>query len=240
MPVQIIEILGPSEQGLSRPYLCRGEDDAFYYVKGKNTDRHSLWSEWTCGHLGMALGLPLPAFCVVDIPAELIVETPAAWRELGVGLAFGSRQYPGTSWFEPSFACRVPDKLKCDLLLFDWWVRNGDRLTTNPNLLWDSATASLVVIDHNRAFDADFDPSLFLKHHVFADIAPTIFDNLVGRAESATRLANLLAVFDSACDNVPEEWHWANAERDVPANFDTNAARARLARCSTPDFWRMV
>ncbi len=71
-PIPIIEILGPAEQGLSRPYKCRGEDGRLYYVKGRQTDRHSLWSEWLCGHLALAFGLNLPPFRLVEIPAELL------------------------------------------------------------------------------------------------------------------------------------------------------------------------
>lgn len=55
----------------------------------------------------------------------------------------------------------VPDGIQQDVLVFDWWIHNGDRLLTergsNPNLFWNPASRELIVIDHNQAFDPDFD-----------------------------------------------------------------------------------
>jgi hypothetical protein len=49
-----------------------------------------------------------------------------------------------------------------------------------------------------------------------------------------------LSVWEEACDNVPSDWFWENDEQDVPSTFDPIAARALVARCSTPDFWRTL
>ena len=35
MPIQIVEVLGRSIQGITRPFICRGEDDRTYFVKGQ-------------------------------------------------------------------------------------------------------------------------------------------------------------------------------------------------------------
>lgn len=40
-PIEITEIIRPAEQGRSGPYICRGEDNRLYYVKGRNTGRRS-------------------------------------------------------------------------------------------------------------------------------------------------------------------------------------------------------
>lgn len=156
MSVQIVEILGPSEQGRSRPYRCRGEDDAIYYVKGRQTNRASLWNEWICGHLAKRFGLNLPAFEIVEVGEDLVREAPNEWRDLGVGPAFGSRSYPGAIWMELSLIHLVPADVQRDVLVFDWWIKNCDRLKANTNLLIDAAARDLVVIDHNLAFDMNF------------------------------------------------------------------------------------
>ena len=40
--VQIVEVIGPAEQGKSIPFLCGGSDGHRYYVKGQQTNRSSL------------------------------------------------------------------------------------------------------------------------------------------------------------------------------------------------------
>lgn len=238
MTLQIVEILGPAEQGKSRPYLCRGEDDLLYYVKGRNTDRHSVWSEWLCAHLANEFGLMLPPFSLVEIDPALIEETEPAWREVGAGIAFGSQKYPGALWFESAHTRNVPDNVKRDILVFDWWIGNSDRLVANSNLLWDAATQKVVVIDHNRAFDDNFSVADFLKFHVFADVVASVFDDLEMRVRYAEKMEQSLAIWQRACDNAPLEWRWANEECDVPANFDPASAKAYLERCMSDELWR--
>lgn len=80
MTITIVEIIKKAEQGLSSPFLCRGDDDALYFVKGRASGRASLWAEWLAGHLGQALGLPIPPFHLVDVPAALVRECPAELR----------------------------------------------------------------------------------------------------------------------------------------------------------------
>ena len=91
-PISVVEILGPAEQGVSRPYRCRGEDGLLYYVKGRQTDRHSLWSEWLCGHLALAFGLKIPPFKLMEISEDLLMETRPELRNIGAGIAFGSQR----------------------------------------------------------------------------------------------------------------------------------------------------
>lgn len=240
MTVQIVEILGPSDQGRSRPYKCRGDDDAIYYVKGRQTNRASLWHEWVCGHLAQRFGLHVPAFEIVEVGEDLLRETPAEWRDLGSGPAFGSRLYPCAVWMEVGLINLVPTNVQRDVLVFDWWIQNCDRLTGNTNLLIDAATKKLVVIDHNLAFDRQFSAEEFLAHHVFAANWPAICSDLVVQVEYSQRLSTALEGLSMACHNVPEEWRWANAEMDVPANFDLQYVQQTLNRCTTPELWSPV
>ena len=59
-----------------------------------------------------------------------------------------------------STVMEVPVNLQQDVLAFDWWIRNSYRYLTekggNPNLFWQPDSHGLVVIDHNLAFDAEF------------------------------------------------------------------------------------
>jgi hypothetical protein len=240
LTVQIVEILGPSDQGRSRPYKCRGEDDEIYYVKGRQTDRASLWHEWVCGHLAQRFGLNVPTFEIVDVGEDLLRETPAEWRDLGVGPAFGSRLYPSAVWMEVGLINSVPIIVQRDVLVFDWWIRNCDRLTGNTNLLVDAAAMKLVVIDHNLAFDINFSHDEFLAHHVFASHWAAICSDLMVQAEYSQRLSVALEGLTVDCHNVPKEWHWANTEMDVPADFDLAHVQKILNRCTTTELWRPV
>lgn len=241
-PVEIVEILRPAEQGRSEPYLCRGEDDNHYFVKGRQTDRRSLWCEWMCSHLGQAFGLPIPPFRVVNVSPALLNETPPALRNLGVGPAFGSQQAKNLQWFEPTLVVRAPEALRRDILVFDWWIRNLDRMDGNPNLLWEPIDGSVAVIDFNQAFDSDFSLRAFSEFHLFRADAVGVFDDLAERAQYLERLERALVVWDEACNNAPPEWAWENDERDVPATFDPLPLRTKLSGLldpQNPDCWRI-
>lgn len=238
MTLTIVEVIKQADQGMSSPFLCRGDDDLLYFVKGRASGRASQWAEWLAGHLGQALGLPIPAYRLVDVPVELARECPPELRGIGAGIAFGSQRVEACQWLETVAAARVPEDLRRDLFVFDWWVRNEDRTRGNPNLLWEPAAEAVVVIDHNQAFAPDFDPARFMEHHLFTADGMALFGDLVERVRYTERLEQALGVWDAACNNAPEEWRWENDERDVPAAFDPLAARALLARCSNPDFWR--
>ncbi len=160
-----------------------------------------------------------------------------------MAISISSRDEPAVEtvqWLEPAVAPRVPVILQRDILVFDWWLHNLDRTLGNPNLLWHSERSELVVIDHNQAFDPVFTVGDFLAHHLFAGQRDKVFGDLAEQARYAERLIAAVSVWDEACDNAPPEWWWENDEHDVPTLFDLVAARALVARCSTPDFWRMV
>jgi hypothetical protein len=46
MPLSIVEILGRSKQGRTRPFLCCCDDDQLYFVKGRDAGHRSLLCEW--------------------------------------------------------------------------------------------------------------------------------------------------------------------------------------------------
>ena len=243
MAIQIVEILDRAIQGITRPFYCRCEDGQAYFVKGHGAGKRSLIAEYVGGHLARAFGLPVAEFEIVEVPAELI-----KWcgrddaKDLGTGLAFGSKALPYVQEFSVSHIPHVEVQMRKDVALFDWWVHNADRTLTekggNPNLLWDQANSKLAVIDHNQAFDTDFDAQLFAQSHVFHANLLDIFDDLVERETYRSRLSAAIAVFDFACDNVPDEW-W-RVDNGVPASFNRDAIRAVLNRFMNNDFWRVA
>lgn len=96
-------------------------------------------------------------------------------NDLGAGVVFASEDVPGACELTYDRIASVPDELRWRILLFDWWVRNADRSLGprggNVNLLRVPDAESVHVIDHNMAFDPDFDPAAFWTDHVFhADV----------------------------------------------------------------------
>lgn len=129
------------------------------------------------------------------------------------------------------------------MLAFDWWICNGDRTLTaaggNPNLFWDPATSHLLVLDHNQAFDADFDPTDFRKLHAFSARIPELFDDMVRRNDFAERLELTLRRWQDIVDAIPPAWYFADPEMTVPTDFHFVAAWNTLHRCVNQDFWTL-
>lgn len=242
-PLAIVEILDRSEQGTTRPFLCRCDDERLYFVKGRGAGHRGLLSEWLTGHLAKAFGLPVPEFAVAHAPQGLVDLHPEG-RDLGWTPLFASQRAAFAQDLTVSQRNSVLTALRRDVLVFDWWVRNGDRTLTalggNPNLLWVAGDRGLVVIDHNLAFDLEFDAAQFAENHAFSDQIPFVFQDLVEPLGYAARFQRALAVWPDACNNAPKAWWFVDEEQTVPTDFDPVAALAMLNRCTTQEFWRLT
>ena len=123
MTIEIIEVLRRSKQGVTRPFICRGDDDKIYFVKGFDTGRRSQICEWVAGRLAVLMGLHLAHFEMVDVPEELSdLNKGTPLDGLGIGSAFGSQERQVTE-LTVSTVDQVPNELQQDVLMFDWWVK---------------------------------------------------------------------------------------------------------------------
>lgn len=231
--LQVTEIVRRLDQGMTRPFLVRAEDDALYVAKGRETTQRGLIAEWICAYLARQLGLPVPAYSLLQVPPELALALGPEASALGHGAVFGSLQQSGVQEFAVTQLKRVDAVQRRMLLAFDWWVENADRSLSahggNPNLLWSAAENKLMVIDHNLAFDAGFDDASFFATHVFRQEADTVFGDLVCRAETSARLDDALACFDPAVLGIPPEWLWLDgAVGTLPVQVDFEAIKRRL------------
>jgi len=245
--IQIIEILGRAEQGVTQPFLCKADDDQLYYVKGigSHAGHRSLLNEWTAGHLAEAFGLPIPSFKIVEIHPTLLEIVQPEWLSLGSGAAFGSQVLSFNKELQWKQLNSIPlssqQDLQQDILVFDWWINNEDRNLTekggNPNLLWDTQQKKLAVIDHNAAFDPQFNTKRFFENHVFRDQYAFVFEDCVTRLHYMDRMRAAFTAFDKACDNSPIEWWWI--DQDVPCSFNRTDIRQLLERFEDQSFWRV-
>lgn len=244
MTLMIVEVLQRSIQGRTRPYICRGDDGEVYYVKGRSATRTGLIAEWLCAELAKEFGLPIAPYALATVPGELIEADQSGWlKDLGVGEVFASQKVNAVE-LTATHRERVPQSVCQDLLVFDWWVRNGDRTLTerggNPNLLWKhEEDGQLVVIDHNLAFDPDFSVEAFRTSHVFADEVPAVFSNFLARSAYGVRLRKALSVWERSCAMIPDSWNFVDSEMTIPNTFSLADALLLLQDCEREEFWSL-
>ncbi|GAB2850084.1 hypothetical protein GCM10027277_17820 [Pseudoduganella ginsengisoli] len=241
MSLQIIEILGRSEQGVTKPFICRAENNEIYFVKGRGAGRRSLLCEWIASSMAQRFGLPVAPFEIVEVPQELVeIATRDDIGDLGAGPAFGSRRMQITE-LTVSNVFEIPLEVQMDVLAFDWWIRNGDRNLSdqggNPNLFWDVVEEGLVVLDHNQAFDDDFSAENFVELHVFRNVRDAISRDLFTRVQLEDRFEQILVDFDSICDTSPPEWWFLDAEQTIPVNFSRHQIKLALEARRGNEFW---
>lgn len=244
MVMTITEISDRSSDGRTFPFMCRCEDGERYYVKGQSANHRSLVCEWIGGQLAESFGLNIPPRAIAQAPASLVRLHPEG-RDLGTGFVFASRAIENLNWVTYSSVQQIPREVRRDVLVFDWWVHNADRTLTasggNPNLLFDAASRKLVVIDHNLAFDPDFDPHLFFETHIFRDEWESLCQDLVEMANYQTRLKQALdEAWPVLLPPLPGEWMFHDDEQTIPIDFSHADCLAFLERCTAHNFWRLA
>jgi hypothetical protein len=186
--------------------------------------------------------LPVAPFEIVRIDDRLVtLSNLSDIADLGSGLAFGSRGIAQAQELQFNKVSDLDRTLRNDILVFDWWVRNGDRCMTskggNPNLMWDTLKDCLVVIDHNLAFEKEFDKKSFSETHIFSDSIGSLFSDFVERDRYEFRLHGLLENLDLILDSIPNAWWWV--DEGVPALIDRISIRNMLNAVSEEKFWRI-
>ena len=241
MSVEIVEILRRSEQGVTRPFICRGNDGEVYFVKGLDAGRRSQICEWVAGRLAVLMGLPVAPFEQVLVPEELIdFNRGTPLDGLGVGPAFGSLERQVTELTITAVE-QVPDALQQDVLVVDWWVRNADRCLGkyggNPNLFWEPGERELVVIDHNQAFDFSAEKSDFFANHVFAAQTHQLAGDFYRRDEYDERLSTALREWPTILGEIPDPWWFVDEEQTVPVDFNKQTVYELLKGFEQDEFW---
>jgi hypothetical protein len=238
--VLIEEVLGRAKQGVTEPFICRGDDGAIYFVKGRGAGRRSQVCEWVSAQLATELALPIAEYTLAEVPDELVeVEAFPNIRQLGAGIVFASRELPHPQELTATTRDLVSVETAKDILVFDWWLHNEDRHLTerggNPNLLWDMQGEGLVVIDHNQAFDRTFDAANFLASHVFARYWNDIFSDHLERQRYCARLQAVLAKLPDIRATIPDSWWYV--DDGVLADVNWDEIEACLELCRREDFW---
>lgn len=238
MILNITEVLGRSEQGVTRPFICRCDDGCIYFVKGLDSNRESQVKEWVVACLARELGLPVAPFALVY--ADPALTNLPMCEGLGEGYSFGSKKIQVTEITYPNIR-EVPLDQQLDVLALDWWIKNLDRTLSenggNPNLFWEPQENQLVVIDHNQAFDTDFCSADFVDYHVFKDKYRQLFEDIVTRADYVLRFEKALLKWDIICAEIPASWYFLDEDMSVKANVNVNEMKQILERVTNQNFW---
>jgi len=206
--LNIVEIISEAEQGRTRPFLCRADDGHQYFVKRSgNAGQKALIAEWIAANLARHLDLPVPPFDIAEVSTGLLAMRPAdERRDWGTDPVFASRLVENVVELRFTDIPKVPVSRQAQVLLFDAWIGNGDRILGahggNPNMLWSDHQQALTIIDHNLAFEDS--PADVRKDHTFT-AAATEWD-LVFTSLWPQRLASAAAQVEAIWNQLPEVW----------------------------------
>ncbi|MES2709134.1 MAG: HipA family kinase [Verrucomicrobiota bacterium] len=255
-PVLITEVLSRSEQGTTRPFLCRGEDGQLYYVKGRYAGLRSLCCEWVGGRLAEKLGLRTPQITMVEVPEKLIeCSARPDIKDLGEGLAFGSARVEAAQEISWESLQYIPWHNQALILFFDWWVQNEDRTLSacggNPNLLitagppdeeiWleqaEQMPSIIWTFDFNLAFDPPFHKGRFWDGHIFAAARRHWSADFM--AETTRRVELIMKDFLFLFASLPEAWLYIDGDDNLPMQLDLDVVLRTLRRPldQPAEFW---
>jgi len=237
--LELVEIQGIARQGITRPVICKGADDKTYYAKGKEATASGLIKEWMAANLAQALGLPIPAFHIAFIDNLLVNSAGELAHSLGSGHIFVSEKVSAATEFKYPLLGQVSEKIQRDILLFDLLVENSDRTLTkhggNPNLLWQSAESELYIIDHNLAFDNDFNLQLFRETHAFQEQLSHFQIDLITKQQFEVKLKYSLENWQQWWNEIPDTWHQENIGT---VQFNSDITLQRLKDEANGALWR--
>lgn len=236
---QITQIIRRTDQGATRPFVCRADDGYVYYVKGHSASTGERIREWMGTHLAQAFGLPVPPMLLLEVSATLLKSLDSeTTRDLGRGYAVGSRQVQPVSELRYDDIPLIPSSTQQAILLFDYWVQNEDRtlsaLGGNPNLLLNKVTSELFAIDYNLILPTAFDAALFWQTHVFRHA----FKQPIGQAQRQLFEQNMhraLSQWSSAWQQLPDDWLDENQSTGA---FDDATALRCLEHDQQGAIWR--
>ncbi len=215
--IDVVQVTRQTNQGMTTPYICKGDDQKGYVVKGCKATRRGLVNEWVVAYLARAFGLPIPNFKKAYVDDALL----AIGYEL-YNYNFASEFQPSIQDVRYSQLENISPKLLKDLYIFDYWVKNNDRCLTqnggNPNFFLHQGTNEPFVIDHNLSFDESFCVEKHRDLHVGTSVWYGL--DLVDKQHYEHRFSEALNVFDSAMLSMPDEWFELESKDSIRSKIE--------------------
>lgn len=202
--IAIEQVLREMQQGKTAPYLCKDDEGIQHIVKGKNATLAGLVREWICAVLGSEFKLPIPDFSIAW------VDEPFQRKKDLFEYNFASTFIENIQDVNTATLSKLPQQLINNLYMFDYWVMNGDRTLTdmggNPNFFIHQRTNEAIVIDHNLAFDSDFDIDNHKTIHVCSKYKKWADLFSVERQYYTDLFEKAIDALNQALNEIPEEW----------------------------------
>lgn len=235
--LQVVEIQDIAEQGYSEPYRCKAENGLEYFVKGLRSRRSSQINEWLCANMAQAIGLPIAPFCLLEVAEDFLELLPPKKRNIGQGAVFASQAVLSQTLLEIADIDFVAPEIQRQIVAFDWFIQNMDRTPGDSNLLIDPKNKHITVIDHNLAFDPDFQATKFCQQHIFQAVAQELAHDWVYQQEAERFLLPAIAAYHRAYTQLPPEWEWKNLEQDLPTNYPFEQIEHQISRLQMGALW---
>ena len=237
--MDVIELIQRTEQGMTSPWIARLDDNLLYYIKGQQALCRGLVIELLCAELGVLLGLPVPPYKVAYLDPSLLKYNQEAFKDFDGEIyeVFASRQVEEFQEIKYSEIANVSEAEAKLLFFFDYLIQNEDRtlgrLGGNPNLLFNSLTNEIAVIDHNLGFDINFNFDSYKEHHIFSSLWYCPQRDLHLIPELRAKLPNLIQQLRAYVDDIPQEW-LENQPKLIEEIFN------RLELYKEDDFWEAL
>ncbi|MEE2024367.1 HipA family kinase [Alkalimonas mucilaginosa] len=155
----------------------------------------------------------------------------------GDTVVFGSRLIPDLIEITYSNALKLPAQFARDLFLFDYWIKNEDRTMTeysgNPNLFYQAGSDNYVVLDHNLAFDEDYNFGRNAYLHPGNKVWLSSQRDVLWQDHYSAKLTIALQGFEQYAATLPATW--LDDETDYLQQI-----RRTLLQYNDDEFWEVL
>jgi len=205
-------ILKVSEQGVSKPFICKDDNGGIRWCKGSHTGFRSLVSEWICASLAREVGLPVPDFGIFRLDHSDFCVWRSVQNTVVPDLVTEANQYVFGSlnmenskdvFDSKSDLAHVDRALLAKIYWFDKLIHNTDRTDFNSNLL---ANGSVYIIDHNNAFDPSFDRNAFAEEHILRPFRNAISTDELRSFQARVGSLAQSSFLECAWNEMPDAW----------------------------------
>lgn len=231
-----------TEMGITRPFICQAENNAWFIVKTRQMMPLSqLLAEVVGSMLALEMGLPCPAVEFINITPQAVLYAAPNWKpDLPTGSAFASAYIQCAKVAKTAQAknsAYLPEQMQKWLYMFDHWILNSDRTasqlgTGNINLLFDEEQQKILVIDHNLAFDEQANFSA----HLFAPQNRDWRIDWVDKQTFSDKAIDILKNFDHIYQSIPDDW-FSTDENITEIEAQINRIKTLLERITQQHYW---
>lgn len=223
-----------------QPFICLADDGKYYFAKGSNSTVIGLVTEWCSAKLAQSFGLPTPEPRILYLDPALKEISEVSWQEhLELEYLFASRSVQPCETLTLSDLHSISVSLQRDIFVFDYWINNSDRNIGesggNVNLLLESESQQLQVIDFNLAFSDDFSLDE-MELHVFRHSIVHSPIDLACKARYLSKMDTARRELDSIISQIPDEW----IEYSESANTTLTNIRNALDLVDKDEFWSKI